>query len=299
MLGTLRPRRPSAAMLVAFLALCVALSGTAVGKSAVTAAQNLITGKQIKNRSLTSADIKTNSLTGAAIKNGSLLGADFKLGELPAGPAGPKGEAGPQGPAGQQGQRGPQGEPGPQGPPGPKGETGTVDTSNFYDKATSDARFLGATATAANADNLDGRDSTGFLGQAGALTARISGPTVDSTDDGVAVRSYGAVSGLSAATPAVSSVETRSPATTMVARDLAAAYTTTSGGGNINVVLMVDGVDTDYRCAILGAATSCTNPGTFTVPAGSRLAFQVRQFATVPAGTNAGDVMVGIRLTSP
>ena len=94
MLGKVRPRRPSAAMVVAFLALCVALSGTAVGESAVTSAQKLITGKQIKNRSVTGVDIKSNSVTSGAIKNQSLLRADFKLGELPIGPAGAKGDKG-------------------------------------------------------------------------------------------------------------------------------------------------------------------------------------------------------------
>ena len=94
MLGKVRPRRPSAAMVVAFLALCVALSGTAVGESAVTSAQKLITGKQIKNRSVTGVDIKSNSLTSGAIKNQSLVRADFRLGELPVGPAGAKGDAG-------------------------------------------------------------------------------------------------------------------------------------------------------------------------------------------------------------
>ncbi len=78
MLGKVRPRRPSAAMVVAFLALCVALSGTAVGESAVTSAQKLITGKQIKNRSVTGVDIKSNSLTSGAIKNQSLLTSGFQ-----------------------------------------------------------------------------------------------------------------------------------------------------------------------------------------------------------------------------
>jgi len=86
----------------------------------------------------------------------------------------------------------------------------------------------------------------------------------------------------------------------MIARDLAMTYTNTAGAGNINVVLMVDGVDTDFRCAIAGPAeSSCTNTGTLGVPAGSMLAFQLREFATRGAGTNAGDVMVGIKLTSP
>ncbi len=109
MLGKVRPRRPSAAMVVAFLALCVALSGTAVGESAVTSAQKLITGKQIKNRSVTGVDIKSNSLTSGAIKNQSLVRADFRLGELPVGPAGAKGDAGAQ--------KGDKGDPGANGSP--------------------------------------------------------------------------------------------------------------------------------------------------------------------------------------
>lgn len=59
------------------------------------------------------------------------LGKDkkFPASVLPAGVAGAPGA---QGPAGAQG---------PQGPQGPKGETGSVDTSNFYDRAASDGRF--------------------------------------------------------------------------------------------------------------------------------------------------------------
>jgi hypothetical protein len=87
------------------------LSGTAVGESAVTAAQKLITGKEIKDRSVTGVDIKSNSLTSGAIKNQSLLRADFKLGELPAGPAGAKGDVGPQGPKGDKGDPGANGSP--------------------------------------------------------------------------------------------------------------------------------------------------------------------------------------------
>ena len=75
------------ANVVSTICLFIALGGSAA------AASKLITGKQVKNGSLTSADVKDRSL----------LRRDFKPGQLPAGPAGP------QGPAGQ---------PGPQGPPG-------------------------------------------------------------------------------------------------------------------------------------------------------------------------------------
>lgn len=56
---------------------------------------------------------------------------------------------------------------GPAGPAGAKGETGatgTPDTSNFFNKAESDARFLASGGKAADAEKLDGKDSADFLG---------------------------------------------------------------------------------------------------------------------------------------
>jgi Collagen triple helix repeat (20 copies) len=169
----------SYANVMATLALFVALGGSSYAALSVT-------GKNVKNGSLTGADVKNNSLRGSDIRtaavnsgdvrDGSLLALDFQSGQLPQGPKGDRGEPGPRGetglrgetgPRGERGRRGrtgPQGEPGPQGERGPQGETGTVDTSNFYDKAQSDARYLAATAKAADADELDGIDSTGFLG---------------------------------------------------------------------------------------------------------------------------------------
>src|SRR4051794_36712417 len=106
MTGRFRPRRPSAAIVVAFLALFVALSGTSLGHGAISAAKQLISGKQIKN----------GSVTGADVRDGSLRAKDFKAGQVKAGP------------------------PGAQGPAGPKGDTGTVDTSLFLNKVDSDSR---------------------------------------------------------------------------------------------------------------------------------------------------------------
>src|SRR3954454_9216033 len=62
---------------VAYLALFVALGGTGY-------AATKITGKQIKDSSITSADVK----------NRSLLSKDFKKGQLPAGLPGPQGAPG-------------------------------------------------------------------------------------------------------------------------------------------------------------------------------------------------------------
>jgi hypothetical protein len=55
---------------------------------------------------------------------------------------------------------GPQGAPG---PAGPKGDTGTIDTTNFFTKADSDARFLAKGGKAVDAGALDGLDSGDFL----------------------------------------------------------------------------------------------------------------------------------------
>jgi Collagen triple helix repeat (20 copies) len=71
------------------------------------------------------------------------------------------------GPAGAAGATGAQGPPGAQGPQGLQGETGTVDTSNFFDKTASDARYprintldlfgLALGRRNLGADNSDGR----------------------------------------------------------------------------------------------------------------------------------------------
>jgi len=97
---------------VAYLALFFALGGTSF--AAVNALpRNSVGSPQIKNGSIQKVDISKRTVS-------SLRGL--------------------RGPRGLQG---PQGQQGPQGPQGLQGPTGTVDTSNFYTKAQSDARFLG------------------------------------------------------------------------------------------------------------------------------------------------------------
>ena len=95
-----RPRRlrlPSPALLVAFAALFVASSGTAV-------AAKLITGKQVANNSIASVDVK----------NGSLQNKDLSAKARAAltGATGPQGAQGAQGPAGPAGPKGADGAPG-------------------------------------------------------------------------------------------------------------------------------------------------------------------------------------------
>jgi hypothetical protein len=78
-LAKLRPRRPSHATVVAYLALFVALGASSY--AAVT-----VTGRNVKNSSLTGKDIKNGSLTGADVRNNKLTGRDVlesSLGAVP------------------------------------------------------------------------------------------------------------------------------------------------------------------------------------------------------------------------
>jgi hypothetical protein len=108
---------------VGYLALCIALSGTAYAAS-------------LPRNSVGSAQIRNNAITSSDIKNGSLAPSDLSASALssvveggagaagPAGPAGPKGDRGEQGPIGPKGDQGAQGLQGIQGPEGKQGLQG-------------------------------------------------------------------------------------------------------------------------------------------------------------------------------
>ena len=85
-------RRCTFPNVVACVCLFVVLGGDSAAKEVSATAARLVTGKQVKNRSLSARDVKKGSLTGAEVKNGSLTPADFK-GSL----VGPKGDPGPVG----------------------------------------------------------------------------------------------------------------------------------------------------------------------------------------------------------
>jgi hypothetical protein len=87
-------------------------------------AATVITGKQVKNGSLTAADLKAGSLTGKQIKDHSISAADLAAGLMTASPAAPSGARGDQGAAGSSGATGDQGPAGPKGEPGVAGAQG-------------------------------------------------------------------------------------------------------------------------------------------------------------------------------
>lgn len=83
-------RRPSAAMVVACLALFVSLAGTSFATVSQIIPRNAIGPAQLKD----------NSVTSEKVRDFSLRLWDFKRGQLPRGPAGPVGPQGPQGATG-------------------------------------------------------------------------------------------------------------------------------------------------------------------------------------------------------
>jgi hypothetical protein len=122
---------------VAYLALFAALGGTAY--AAVT-----VTGKNIKDGTVTGRDVKNRSLGTSKLSAtavGSLTGDRGPAGpEGPPGPQGLKGDQGPDGPIGQTGAKGdtgatgdtgPAGQGGPSGPVGPVGPQGPKGVSGW------------------------------------------------------------------------------------------------------------------------------------------------------------------------
>jgi len=80
-----------AVLLIGALGLVLAFAGSAAGAS-------LITGKQIKDGTLTSSDLRDGGVRGVDVRDGSLTRADF--GKLPTGSAGDPGGQGLPGPDG-------------------------------------------------------------------------------------------------------------------------------------------------------------------------------------------------------
>jgi hypothetical protein len=134
---------------MATIAVFVALGGTSY-------AALRITGKHVRDRSLTGRDLRTGSVTGRAIRDRSLTAKEI-AGGLPAGPRGATGPAGPRGATGPAGARGPQGEPG---PPGPPGQDGSPDTPVQVRNKLLSADGAGS---GVDADALDGIDSSGLV----------------------------------------------------------------------------------------------------------------------------------------
>lgn len=117
--------RLSYANVVASLALMVALGGTAT-------AAVVITGRDIRDGTVTGADLANNTVGTKKIRDGSLLVRDFQRGQLPRSQVGLPGAVGDPGPRGPAGATGPAGVMGPAGAAGAPGATGPSGTSRGF-----------------------------------------------------------------------------------------------------------------------------------------------------------------------
>jgi hypothetical protein len=146
-----RPSRPSPAMIVALLSLCVALGGSAI---AATSSGGPATSAAKKKKLA-----PKNSVNSAAVINNSLKLGDFKKSER----------------AKLKGNKGDQGIQGIQGPPG---------TPDGYTKTEADGKFLGKTEKAADSEKLDGKDSSDYIQGEGSQLAqfRIFGDNTGDND---------------------------------------------------------------------------------------------------------------------
>jgi hypothetical protein len=109
---------------------------------------------------------------------------------------------------------------------------------------------------------------------------------------------FGPASGTAAVSAIESDVTQLSPASVIVARDLAVELTVAPGvGASRTFILRDDGAATDVSCTISGTSTSCTSGSTSaTISAGSELSIHVTT-STVPAPAPAS-AMLGWRATS-
>jgi hypothetical protein len=238
--------RQSPAMVVAMIALFVALTGTAV---ATTSA--LITGKQIKNNSITGLDIKNKSIG---------------IGDLATRARGARGIRGVAGPPGPAGPAGPAGAPNPNAANSDKLDN--YDSSDFVRKAEVSTGYFSCAGTAwQEADSaatfaLSGSDryTTSAAGNAGLFRCSVDiphGATV--TNAAFSIRDTNAVSNVSCA------LWRTDMATTVGAEQqmAAASSTATPGSVRINDATIVNpGIDNasfSYFVQCRNGATDSTN----------------------------------------
>jgi hypothetical protein len=98
-------RRPSAALVVACLALLVALGGTSYA-TVLAVPRNSVGPLQLQRNAVGPSKIAPNAIRSGHVLDGSLLTTDFKPGQIPQGPKGDKGDKGSKGDKGAKGDPG-------------------------------------------------------------------------------------------------------------------------------------------------------------------------------------------------
>ena len=222
---------------VSLMALIAAMGGTSY-------AAVQITGAQIVDGSITGKDLRNRSVKGIDVAPESLGSrqikglkkSDFAPGELPLAGAAAKGDKGDRGPKGDIGDRGPKGRRG-------RCRSGRPDAQRPHRR------------------------------RRGHRPPKVT--------------FYGGALARSTASATEAPNETLSPAVDVTARDLSVRFTLApcddalfAGGcgqpGSADVILRVNGQDTDVRCRVTTPATTCTSGIASTIiPANSRLAVEV------------------------
>jgi hypothetical protein len=170
-----RPK-PSFTNVVVAVCLFVVLGGSSFAAPARNAVKTLITGKDIKDGSVTTKDVR----------DASLLADDFKSGQLPRGAPGASGVNGAAGAAGAPGgtgapgapgQDGHDGAPGTAGPTGPTGAPGAPGQDGQGGSPDTPAEILAKLAevdgadSGLDADSLDGVDAKAFARLGGVINS--------------------------------------------------------------------------------------------------------------------------------
>lgn len=90
------PRRPSPAMVVAFVALTVALGGVSYAATTLVP-RHSVGAEQLRRGAVSAPKLRTGAVGSRAVHDASLLRRDFKKGQIPNGPKGDPGTPGQKG----------------------------------------------------------------------------------------------------------------------------------------------------------------------------------------------------------
>ena len=187
------------ANVVACVCLFVVLGGTSVAQDVASSASRLITGKQVRNNSITGIDIKDRSLTDKDFKTPPRVSADGAPGATgPTGPQGPAGAQGPEGDRGDTGASGQNGAPGEDGQDGARGQDGSPDTeAQVLEKL----KNVDGPGSGLNADQLDGLEGAQLQRRGTSTTCSAGSKVTAIADNGnvtcAADTQYSAGTGLS------------------------------------------------------------------------------------------------------
>lgn len=284
-------RRPSYAELVATLALFIALGGASY--AAIRIPKNSVGTKQIRK----------NAVNSFKVKNRSLLAKDFKAGQLPRGATGAQGIPGLIGPTGAFGATGARGltvtgptgatgEPGADGSPGAEGLQGPTGAEG-QPGANGDPGADGMPGPTGADGSIGPTGPTGEAGPAGAGSTAVMS---SGTSLAMFANEYFPVSGSATTTPGALESTTLSPGVEVTARNFRVKLSYMPGAGLDREIRLLDDGVVVLSCNMYWAATSCSDPDSAVIEAGSELVLYSYLPHLPGMGANNARAMVGFTL---